>query len=135
VSKSRLCVLVVDDDESFAETVIALLEADPRIGVTGWASNGAEAYAQVLKLRPDVITMDIDMPVLDGVEAIRLISAHDASIPILLLTGSMSGRVAEGLAAGAKFHLPKKRAPEELLEVVLALTAGTLAASGAAETA
>jgi two-component system, chemotaxis family, protein-glutamate methylesterase/glutaminase len=129
MSKPRLCVLVVDDDEAFAETVIALLERDERIGVTGWAANGAEAFAQVQTLRPDVITMDIDMPVLDGVEAIRLITAHNPAIPILLLTGSESGRVADGLAAGARFHLAKSRALEDLLETTVALAAGTVPAT------
>jgi DNA-binding NarL/FixJ family response regulator len=120
-------VLVVDDDERFAASLIALLDTDSRVELAGWASNGAEAYAQVIGSRPDVITMDIDMPVLDGVEAIRLIAAHDPSIPIIVLSGSVSDqRVDEALAAGAVARIAKPRAADDLLDAIVAAHRGEL---------
>jgi two-component system chemotaxis response regulator CheB len=62
-------VLIVDDDASFAAALQALLETEPRIAVSGIAANGQQALERALLLRPDVVTMDIEMPVMDGVEA------------------------------------------------------------------
>jgi DNA-binding NarL/FixJ family response regulator len=128
-----LRVLVVDDDERFAGALTALLESDGRFEVAGWASNGAEAYGSVRRQRPDVVTMDIDMPTLDGVEAIRLIRAHDASVPIIVVSGSISSeRVDEALAAGGALHVPKLRVVDDLLEAIAqaASRASTLTAQG-----
>lgn len=122
-------VLVVDDDERFAASVIALLDGDSRVDVAGWACNGADAYAHVVALPPDVITMDIDMPVLDGVEATRLIHARDPSIPIIVLSGSVSSaRIEEALQAGANAHIAKTEAADHLIDLIIAAHTGTLAA-------
>src|SRR3712207_337746 len=103
--------------------VRALLEADGRFDVVGSASNGQIGFAEALRLRPDAVTMDIDMPVVDGVEATAMIAAGtDAAI--VLLTGSESSeRVREGLDAGASTHVPKRRAAEDLADALLAAVA------------
>ena len=114
-------VLIVDDDERFAASVSALFDTDGRVEAAGWASNGAEAYSQVVALRPDLVSMDIDMPVLDGVEAIRLILEHDPTLPIIVLSGSVSNeRIEEALAAGAIERVAKSQATDELVDKIVA---------------
>lgn len=78
--------VVVADDSSFAREVInAVLSTDSEIKVVGEAANGREAVEKVLELKPDIVTMDIEMPVMDGLEAIERIMASFA-VPILVVT-------------------------------------------------
>ena len=69
------CVLVVDDYCFFRRSVVATLKADARIKVVGTAANGKEAVNQVASLKPDVASMDIEMPVMAGITAVRDIMA------------------------------------------------------------
>jgi DNA-binding NarL/FixJ family response regulator len=118
-----LQVLIVDDDPHFLDAVEALLERDEKIEVVGRAGNGEEALRRAAELLPDAITMDIDMPVIDGVESTRLI-VHSLGVPVVLLTASESSdRVGEGLAAGAVAHVPKARAWEDLVPTLRAVVA------------
>ena len=123
----RVSVLIVDDDERFSHALEALLEADGRFDVVGWASNGAEAVGLASSRRPDVVTMDIAMPVLDGVEATRAICDAFPRIHVVILTGSQGGDdVEEALEAGAVAHVAKGRAAEELPDVLVAAVEGRL---------
>jgi two-component system, chemotaxis family, protein-glutamate methylesterase/glutaminase len=85
----RLRVLVVDDSATQRAILIALLGGDPDLDVVGWAANGEEAVRAAARLRPDVITMDLRMPVMDGLEATRRIM-HETPVPIVMITGSAS---------------------------------------------
>lgn len=87
-------VLVVDDSPIFAEALCHVLVADPGIQVVGVAENGHQAIARNTELDPDVITMDVLMPELDGFEAVEKIMA-DRPKPILVLTGDARGRSGE----------------------------------------
>ena len=69
-------VLVVDDSGFFRRRVSEILSADGQIQVVGTATNGREAIEQALALRPDVITMDYEMPLMDGITAVRNIMQH-----------------------------------------------------------
>jgi two-component system NarL family response regulator len=121
VTTESIRVLVVDDDERFAGLVHSLLERDDRFEFAGWAPNGAEACRLVARKQPHVITMDLEMPVCDGVEAIRLINAYDASTPIVVLSGSNSSdKLDAALAAGAVAHVAKARVGDELLAALVA---------------
>jgi DNA-binding NarL/FixJ family response regulator len=114
-------VLIVDDDETFAAALTALFEADGRVEVVGWASNGAEALSLAVGRRPDIVTMDVEMPVMDGVEATRMLRAGNPPIPIVILTGSGSSpRVDDALGAGAAAQLEKRRAADELVDLLVA---------------
>ena len=103
-------VLVVDDSSFFRHRLSEMLNADKHIEVVGCAANGAEAIIKASELCPDVITMDIEMPVMDGITATKKIMAQTPT-PILIFSSlSTSGAKAtlEALDAGALDFLPKK---------------------------
>lgn len=103
-------VLVVDDSSFFRKVVSEILKGDSHIEVIGTAVNGADAIEKVEKLKPDVITMDIEMPVMDGITAVRRIMASHPT-PILMfssLTTSGAQATLDALDAGALDFLPKK---------------------------
>ncbi|SMY14927.1 protein-glutamate methylesterase/protein-glutamine glutaminase [Photobacterium aquimaris] len=103
-------VLVVDDSSFFRRRVSEIINADPRLTVVGNATNGKEACELVKVLQPDVITMDIEMPVMDGITAVREIMKI-APTPILMfssLTQDGAKATLDALDAGALDFLPKK---------------------------
>lgn len=103
-------VLVVDDSGFFRRRIIEILEADARLQVVGSAANGQEAIEQVVKLKPDVVTMDIEMPVMDGITAVRRIMAT-APTPVLMfssLTHDGAQATLDALEAGAVDFMPKR---------------------------
>ncbi|MCW8328200.1 chemotaxis response regulator protein-glutamate methylesterase [Photobacterium sp. SDRW27] len=103
-------VLVVDDSSFFRRRVSEIINSDPRLEVIGNAVNGKEAVELTNKLQPDVITMDIEMPVMDGITAVREIM-KSAPTPILMfssLTHEGAKATLDALDAGALDFLPKK---------------------------
>ncbi len=103
-------VLVVDDSGFFRRRLTGILDADPRISVVGSADNGRTALDQVLALHPDVVTMDVAMPIMDGIEAVRAIMRHRPT-PILMfsaLTTDGAEATLNALDAGAVDFLPKR---------------------------
>ena len=113
--------MIVDDHSLFVETVEALLSAEPQIAVVGRAGNGAEATRLAAELRPDVVLMDISMPVLDGFAAARRIREILPETCVLFLTGSDAPRdVEEAQRAGASGYLTKDRIASELVEAIYA---------------
>ena len=113
-------VLLVDDHRLFAESLMSVLSEDERVDVIGIAANGAEAVRLAEDLQPDVILMDLRMPVMDGLEATRRIREAGLQCQILLLTGTETPVGAEdAAAAGANAFLRKERGVEELRQVFL----------------
>ena len=103
-------VLIVDDSGFFRRRLAEIFAADPGIEVVGTAANGQEAVDQVPRLKPDVITMDIEMPIMDGITAVRRIMASHPT-PILMfssLTTEGATATFEALEAGAADYLPKR---------------------------
>jgi DNA-binding NarL/FixJ family response regulator len=95
------------------------------IEVVGTASNGAEAVASCERLRPDVVLMDLSMPVLGGIEATRRIdAAHDGAISVVVLTLSDREQVPAALDAGASGYLLKDADPDELIRGIRAAARG-----------
>ncbi|PJC88248.1 chemotaxis response regulator protein-glutamate methylesterase [Vibrio sp. HA2012] len=103
-------VLVVDDSSFFRRRVSEIINSDPRLEVMDVATNGKEAIQKVTQLKPDVITMDIEMPVMDGITAVREIMKVQPT-PILMfssLTHEGARATLDALDAGALDFLPKK---------------------------
>jgi DNA-binding NarL/FixJ family response regulator len=116
----KISVLIADDHRLFAETLEALLATDERIEVVGHAHDGREAVDRAVKLEPDVVLMDIDMPVMDGFEATRRIREQQGTACILMLTGSNSREdVDRARQAGAAGYVTKDRIAAELVEAIL----------------
>jgi two-component system chemotaxis response regulator CheB len=103
-------VLVVDDSSFFRRRVSEIINKSPALEVIGTANNGQEAIDMVAKLKPDVVTMDIEMPVMDGITAVKRIMATNP-LPILMfssLTHQGASATLDALEAGASDFLPKK---------------------------
>jgi DNA-binding NarL/FixJ family response regulator len=115
-------VLIADDHLLFAEALSTILEPDQRINVVGRAANGEEAVKLAGKLKPDVVLMDISMPVLDGIEAARQIHEKLPNAQVLMLTGSAARQdIAKSRKAGASGYVTKDRIAAELVDAILAL--------------
>ncbi len=109
-SRTGVRVLIVDDSSFFRSRIRGIIASDSRLQLVGEASNGHEAIAKARQLHPDVITMDLEMPELNGIEATREIM-RVAPIPILMFSSfTTSGAKAtlDALDAGAVDYLPKK---------------------------
>ena len=113
-------VLIADDHRLFAEALEAILSGDERIAVVGHAGDGAEAVRLADDVRPDVVLMDISMPVMDGIEAARAIRAANGGTSILMLTGSNSrADVDRARQAGAAGYVTKDRIAAELIDAIV----------------
>jgi two-component system, NarL family, nitrate/nitrite response regulator NarL len=116
---TRIRVLIADDHTLFAEALQAILATDDRFEVVGQAKNGEEAVGVALAEKPDVVLMDISMPVMDGIEAAALISERVPETKVLMLTGSDAPLdIARSRDAGAVGYMTKDRIAAELLEAV-----------------
>jgi DNA-binding NarL/FixJ family response regulator len=116
----RIRVLVADDHRLFAQALEAILATDDRIEVAGHAGDGAEAVKLALALQPDVVLMDIAMPVMDGFQATKQIRKHRPHACVLMLTGSNSRvDVDRAREAGAAGYVTKDRIAAELIEAIL----------------
>jgi two-component system nitrate/nitrite response regulator NarL len=121
---SAVRVLIADDHGLFAEALEAILSADGRIDVAGHAHDGQQALELAMRLRPDVVLMDISMPVLDGIEATRLFRELMPAPSVLMLTGSNSRYdVDRSREAGAAGYITKDRIAAELVEAILEVAA------------
>ncbi len=112
-------VLVADDEAMVRAGLRLVLEAEPDIDVIGEASDGFEALAAVLELRPDVVLIDVQMPRLDGIGATGQILAADPAVKVVVLTTfNDDGYVRQALRLGASGFLLKVAPPERLAEAV-----------------
>ncbi len=125
VDAAPVSVVLVDDHRLVRVGLRSLLESTPEFTVIGEAGEGREAIALVSRLRPDVVLMDLSMPVMDGVAATREITAQHLEVRVLVLTSFTDrARVHEVLAAGAIGYVLKDAEPAQLLEAVRAAARG-----------
>jgi DNA-binding NarL/FixJ family response regulator len=118
-------VLVVDDQALVRVGLRKILEVEPDTDVVGEASNGEDAVREARRLRPDVVLMDIRMPLLDGIEATRRIVAGQPEAKVLILTTfGLDGYVFEALRAGASGFMLKDAPPEEIAAAVRVVAGG-----------
>ncbi|WP_116111885.1 response regulator [Austwickia chelonae] len=120
----RLRVLLVDDQALVRSGFRLMLSIEDDLEVVGEAAEGATAIAQAKALRPDVILMDVQMPVMDGVEATRRIVEEDLGKVIILTTFDRDDYLFDGLRAGASGFLLKNADPEHLVEAVRTVGSG-----------
>jgi two-component system response regulator DesR len=119
---AELRVLIADDHPLFAEALTLTLEADQRLEVVGHARNGREAIELATGLRPDVILMDLDMPVVDGIEATRSVREVSPASRVVIVTASTSPddeRLARD--AGAAGYLRKGCYASDLFNAIFAV--------------
>ena len=116
-------VLIIDDHEVLRAGVRTLLERNPEIEVCGEASDGLEGVQKTVQLKPDLVILDIDMPVLDGFSTAREISKLSPSIPILLLSLHVAPNlIAIAKSSGASGYVAKNQAAFVLLRAVDTVT-------------
>ena len=119
--RGPLNVLIADDHPLFAESVEAFLSGERMITVIGRAANGEEAARLAADKRPDVVLMDISMPVMDGFAAARQIRSEVPETCVLFLTGSNApADVAKARACGGAGYITKDRIATELVDAILA---------------
>jgi NarL family two-component system response regulator LiaR len=119
MTQKSIRLLIVDDQAIVRKGTIALLAQVDGITVVGEAANGQAAIDQAAALEPDVILMDLVMPQMDGIEAIRQISASQPQIRILALTSfATDDKVFPAIKAGALGYLLKDAEPEELVAAI-----------------
>ena len=112
-------VLIADDQALVRVGLRKILEAEPGTSVVGEAADGEEAVAEARRLRPDLVLMDIRMPILDGIEATRrIVRAQPGTRVLMLTTFGLDSYVFESLRAGASGFMLKDAPPEEIAAAV-----------------
>jgi DNA-binding NarL/FixJ family response regulator len=120
-------IVVVDDQEMVRSGFVALLNTQPDIEVVGTAADGSEAVQVVRRTHPDVVLMDVRMPVMDGIEALRQLSENPATAQtkvVMLTTFDADEYVHESLRLGASGFLLKDASPDELASAIRVVHAG-----------
>jgi two-component system, NarL family, response regulator LiaR len=126
-------VVIADDHELFAESLGLTLDIDPRVELVGSARNGKQAVELAHELRPDVVLMDIEMPILDGIEATREVRRSLPNCEVVVLTASLAVEDAHrARSAGAAAYLTKGCSTRDLIDALLEVV---LASEGKEETA
>jgi DNA-binding NarL/FixJ family response regulator len=118
-------IVLVDDDRLMRAGLAMIVEQSGDISVIGEAGNGQEGVSIARRLRPDVVVMDVRMPIMDGIEATRQISStEDAPRVLVLTTFELDEYVFSALQAGASGFLLKRSPPEQLIEGIRTVAAG-----------
>jgi DNA-binding NarL/FixJ family response regulator len=118
-------ILLADDHPVVRDGLAAMLGTQPDFEVVGEAGTGAAAVSEAERLRPDVVLMDLEMPVLDGIEAIRRLRAADPSIQVVVLTAfDTDERIFGALQAGAQGYLLKGAPRAEIFAAIRTVSSG-----------
>jgi two-component system, NarL family, response regulator LiaR len=121
----KIRLLLVDDHVVVRQGLRMVLSLEPDLEIIGEANNGQEALGLVKKLNPQVVLMDLLMPVMDGVSAIRAVKKDYPDIEVVALTSVLEDRlVIDAVEAGAAGYLLKESGPEELIEAIRAAAKG-----------
>jgi two-component system, NarL family, response regulator LiaR len=127
VSQQHIKLVIVDDHAMVREGIKMYLEGDDQLEIIGEASNGHEGIEVVNRLLPDVVLMDLMMPVLDGISAMRVLKAKHPDLEIIVLTSTLEDdKVVSAAQAGATGYLLKDSKPQELIEAIHAAKRGEM---------
>jgi DNA-binding NarL/FixJ family response regulator len=131
-----LRILIVDDDDVFAGSLAAILSGDPRLEVVDRAANGAQGLTLAIDEQPDVVVLDVNMPILDGFAVGRLIRMQMPDVRIVIVSGSPENEhLAEARRAGADVYLRKDCGFDALEEALIADEFGAFGETQAVVTA
>lgn len=120
-------ILIVDDDTLIRDGLKIILETEEGFTVTGTASNGQEAVKACIETQPDVVVMDIRMPIMDGVQATRLIKEQFKNVKILLLTTFKDSEYIRcAVKYGAEGYVLKSNSTESIIESIKAICKGNV---------
>ena len=120
-----ITLLIVDDQELVRVGLRKILDGEPDMTVVGEAGDGSEAVAEAARLRPEVVLLDVRMPVLDGIEATRrIVAAQPATRVLMLTTFGLDSYVFDALRAGASGFMLKDAPPEEIVAAVRIVASG-----------
>lgn len=123
--RGRIRVVLADDHDVVRRGLAMVLEAEGEFQVIGEARNGQEAVEAAVRLRPDLVLLDVKMPVLDGVQAAKLIKQEAPGVRILMLTGITASPATLAMFQGAADgYILKDATPTELLDAVRTVAAG-----------
>jgi len=115
-------IVVVDDMALFRTSIAELIDKQDDLSIVGEAENGLEAIEKAHELKPDVVVMDVEMPVMDGVEATRLMREQLPGVRVVMLTVSESDdHLFDAIRFGAQGYLLKDLRPDELYELIRAV--------------
>ncbi len=109
-------VLIVDDHLAMRRAVARVLESQPNVEVCGEAENGRVAIDQARRLKPDLIVLDLSMPVMNGLEAARVLRGMMPKIPILMYTSFATSNLAEEARAAGVSRVSTKSSPPALID-------------------
>jgi DNA-binding NarL/FixJ family response regulator len=116
----RVSVVIADDQRLFAEALEAILSTDRRIRVVGRAPDGQAALDLVLEQQPDVVLMDVAMPVMDGIAATKAIREQSPRTSVIVLTGSAASHdISRARSAGAVAYVTKDQIAGDLVRAIL----------------
>jgi DNA-binding NarL/FixJ family response regulator len=125
VATRAVRVLIVDDQTLFRAGLSRLLNEDPRVEVIAQATDGADAAKLAAKHKPDVVLMDLKMPVLDGIEATRQIIEANPEVKVLVLTTfETDSQVIQALKAGASGYVLKDSTADAIVSSIVAVMSG-----------
>ena len=116
-------VLLVDDNEDFRRAIFDVLRPSPAFAIVGEAIDSIAALRQIARLTPDVVLMDVSLPVMNGLEATRLVNQLRPGIRVIMLLPMVSDEYqTAAIASGALCSIAKERVVEELVPTLLAVT-------------
>ncbi len=122
---TNIRILVADDHPVVLDGLVAILGTQPDFEIVGTAGNGIEVVTQVERLRPDVLLLDLQMPQMDGVEALKTMRARDISVRVIVFTAfDTDERILGAVQAGAEGYLLKGAPREELFEAIRVVNGG-----------
>lgn len=122
---NKIRIIVVDDHSLFRAGLVSLLSENPEFQIIGEAENGKIAVGLITRLKPDVVLLDVNMPVMTGVDAVKAIRKNNIQCKILMLTISKNEEDLFGaISAGADGYLLKNAEPEDLKKAIILVNEG-----------